>query len=109
MYTYTIIGIFEMNPGFSRLEFYIRYILSLRTVIDLVCILPFYITSTISSSSQSTTSFVRVSLISCCFIHYTLSYTLLNMLCYASNYAILTILIYTICIYTIGIACVTSI
>ena len=34
---------FEENPEFNKIEFYIRYILSIRSIIDLLCFLPLWI------------------------------------------------------------------
>ena len=34
---------FEENPDFNKIEFYIRYILSIRSIIDLFCFLPLWI------------------------------------------------------------------
>lgn len=33
---------FENNPKFSKLEFYVRYIISIRSIVDLACIVPAY-------------------------------------------------------------------
>jgi len=49
---------FKSNPHFSKIEFYIRYILSIRSLIDIACILPSYIA--FAGSSQGSTSFIRV-------------------------------------------------
>lgn len=33
---------FKKNPEFSKIEFYIRYVISLRSLIDLACVVPAY-------------------------------------------------------------------
>ena len=55
-----LIGSFDLNPKFSKVEFYIRYILVLYNVIDILCILPYYIQAYTGNSTTSTTSFLRV-------------------------------------------------
>ena len=55
-----LIGCFDLNPKFSKIEFYIRYILVLYNVIDILCILPYYIQAYTGNSTTSTTSFLRV-------------------------------------------------
>lgn len=49
---------FEENRHFSKLEFYIRYIFSIRSLIDIACIMPSYIAY--AGTSQGRTSFIRV-------------------------------------------------
>ena len=55
-----LIGSFDLNPKFSKVEFYIRYILVLYNVIDILCILPYYIQAYTGNSTTTTTSFLRV-------------------------------------------------
>ena len=55
-----LIGSFDLNPKFSKVEFYIRYILVLYNVIDILCILPYYIQAYTGNSTTSTASFLRV-------------------------------------------------
>ena len=45
---------FEENPEFNKIEFYIRYILSIRSIIDLLCFLPLWIYLADNSSLYST-------------------------------------------------------
>ena len=50
---------FPLNPGYSMIEFYIRYILTTRSVIDIVCILPGVVTLA-SGGGQSQSTFIRL-------------------------------------------------
>lgn len=49
-----------MNPNFNWIEFYIRYIISIRSLIDLACIIPFYIElSLLADGVSSSATFAR--------------------------------------------------
>lgn len=56
-----IAGRFEMNPNFNYFEFYIRYIISIRSLVDLACIIPsFFELSYLTRGVSVNTTFVRV-------------------------------------------------
>lgn len=55
------LGHFKMNPNFNRVEFYIRYIVSIRSLVDLACIVPAFVElAYLTSQRSSSSTFVRV-------------------------------------------------